>query len=173
MLMVVTETSRLLLRYFTWDDLNDMATIYADPVVMAFRGSTRTFEQTQQLFNWMFDNYSKDGFELWAIIHKANNQLIGTCGLIAQEVDEQQETEMGYLLASQYWGQGLATEAAIAVRDYGFEQLSCNRIISLIDPGNIASQKVALKVGLVYEKDITHWDKTVRVYAIHKSSFPS
>ncbi len=34
-----------------------MATIYADPVVMAFRGSTRTFEQTQQLFEWMFDNY--------------------------------------------------------------------------------------------------------------------
>jgi ribosomal-protein-alanine N-acetyltransferase len=81
MLMIVTETSRLLLRYFTWDDLNDMATIYANPVVMAFRGSTRTFEQTQQLFEWMFDNYSKDGFELWAIIHKANNQLIGSCGL--------------------------------------------------------------------------------------------
>jgi ribosomal-protein-alanine N-acetyltransferase len=170
---LVTETSRLLLRYFTWDDLNDMAIIYADPIGMAFRGSPRTFEETQQLFKWILDNYSQDGFEMWAIIHKANKKLIGCCGLIPQVVDGQQETEMGYILAKDYWGQGLATEAAFAVRDYGFEQLGCDRIIALINPENLASQNVAMKVGLIYEKDTTHLEKTVRVYAIHKSSFPS
>jgi ribosomal-protein-alanine N-acetyltransferase len=169
--MVVTETSRLLLRYFTWDDLNDMATIYADPVGMAFRGSPRTFEETQQLFKWIFDNYSKDGFEMWAIIHKADNRLIGCCGLIPQEVEGQQETEMGYVLAKEYWGQGLATEAAFAVRNYGFEQLGCDRIVALINPKNLASQNVARKIGLIYERDITHLEKIVRLYVIHKSSW--
>ena len=171
--MVVTETLRLLLRYFTWNDLNDMATIYADPIGMAFRGSPRTFEETQQVFKWMFDNYSKDGFEMWAIIHKADQKLIGCCGLIPQVVDGQQETEMGYILAKQYWGQGLATEAAFAVRNYGFEKLGCDRIIALINPKNLASQNVAQKIGLIYEKDTTHSEKTVCVYAIHKSSFSS
>jgi ribosomal-protein-alanine N-acetyltransferase len=171
--MVVTETLRLLLRYFTWNDLNDMATIYADPVGMAFRGSPRTFEETQQVFKWMFDNYSKDGFEMWAIIHKADQKLIGCCGLIPQVVDGQQETEMGYVLAKEYWGQGLATEAAFAVRNYGFEKLGCDRIIALINPKNLASQNVAQKIGLIYEKDTTHSEKTVCVYAIHKSSFSS
>jgi ribosomal-protein-alanine N-acetyltransferase len=171
--MVVTETSRLLLRYFTWDDLNDMATIYADPVGMAFRGSPRTFEETQQLFKWIFDNDCQVGFEMWAIIHKADNRLIGSCGLIPQEVEGQQETEMGYVLAKEYWGQGLATEAAFAVRDYGFEQLGCDRIVALINPKNIASQNVARKIGLIYERDITHLEKIVRLYVIHKSSLPS
>ena len=171
--MVVTETLRLLLRYFTWNDLNDMATIYADPIGMAFRGSPRTFEETQQVFKWIFDNYSKDGFEMWAIIHKADQKLIGCCGLIPQVVDGQQETEMGYVLAKEYWGQGLATEAAFAVRNYGFEKLGCDRIIALINPKNLASQNVAQKIGLIYEKDTTHSEKTVCVYAIHKSSFSS
>ncbi|NEQ24341.1 MAG: GNAT family N-acetyltransferase [Microcoleus sp. SIO2G3] len=169
--MVVTETLRLLLRYFTWNDLNNMATIYADPIGMAFRGSPRTFEETQQLFQWMFDNYSKDGFEMWAIIHKADQKLIGCCGLIPQEVEGQQETEMGYVLAKEYWGQGLATEAAFAVRDYGFEKLGCDRIVALINPKNIASQNVARKIGLVYERDITHLEKIVCLYFIHKSSW--
>ncbi len=65
--MIVTETPRLLLRHFTWNDLDDMAAIRADPVVMTFRGGSRTYEDTKQLFNWMFENYEKHGFELWAI----------------------------------------------------------------------------------------------------------
>jgi ribosomal-protein-alanine N-acetyltransferase len=166
--MIVTETPRLLLRYFTWNDLDDMAAIRADPVVMTFRGGSRTYEDTKQLFNWMFENYEKHGFELWAIIHKADNKLIGNCGLIPQEVDGQRETEMGYILAKEYWGRGLATEAACICRDYGFEQLGSSRLISLIDSGNIASVKVAIKVGLSYEKDTTIREKTVCVYAIHK-----
>lgn len=166
--MIVTETPRLLLRYFTWDDLSEIASIRADPIVMAFRGGSRTYEDTKQLFNWIFENYEKPDFELWAIAHKTDNKLIGNCGLIPQQVDGQQETEMGYLLAKEYWGRGLATEAACAVRDYGFEQLGCDRIVALIDPDNIASQKVAIKVGLKHEKDATMWQKTVRVYAIHR-----
>ncbi|WP_250123990.1 GNAT family N-acetyltransferase [Chroococcidiopsis sp. CCMEE 29] len=170
--MIVAETPRLILRQLTLDDLDDLAKIYADPVVMKFYPSTRTYEETKQQVERIIGAYKQRGFGLWATIHKADRKFIGRCGLIPQLVDEQQEIEIGYLLAKEYWRRGLATEAACANRDYGFEQLGFSRLISLIDPGNIASQKVAMKVGLTYEKDATMWGKTVRVYAIHKQEIP-
>lgn len=56
----------------------------------------------------------------------------------------------------------------IAIKSYGFEKIGCNRLISLIDHGNIASQKVALKTGLTYEKEVQMWGKNLRVYAIYQ-----
>ena len=166
--MLVIETPRLILRHLTWDDVDDLAAIYADPVVMKFYPSTMTYEKTKQQVEKIINGYKQRGWALWATIHKADNKLIGRCGLIPQLVDEQQEVEVGYLLAKEYWGQGLATEAAVASRNYGFEQLGFNRLISLIDAGNIASQKVALKNGMTHEKDAQMWAKTVRVYTIHQ-----
>lgn len=170
--MLVAETPRLILRHLTWDDVDGLAAIYADPVVMKFFSRIPTYEDTQQQVERIISSYEKQGFGLWATIHKVDNQLIGRCGLISQEVDGQQEVEIGYLLTKEYWGQGLATEAARAIRDYGFEHIGCNRLISLIAPGNIASQKVALKNGLTYEKETIWREKTIRVYAIRKHKIP-
>ncbi|MEP0881423.1 GNAT family N-acetyltransferase [Trichocoleus sp. ST-U3] len=169
--MIVTETPRLILRHLTWDDIDDLAAIFADPVVMKFFPNTRTSEETKLNIEWIFSCYEKYGFGLWATIHKADNQFIGRCGLIPQRVDGQEEVEIAYMLAKEYWGKGLATEAASAIRDYGFE-LGYNRLISLIHPGNIASQNVAMKVGLTYEKDTIIQEKTVRVYAIKRPNLP-
>lgn len=166
--MIVLETPQLILRHFTWNDVDDLAKIYADPVVMKFFPKTLTYAETQQQMERFITGYEQQGLGLWATIHKADRQLIGRCGLIQQEVDEQLEMEIGYLLAKEYWGQGLGTEAARAIRDYGFDQLGYTRLISLIDPNNIASQKVATKNGLTYEKDTYKWEKTLRVYAIHQ-----
>ncbi|MBW4664882.1 MAG: GNAT family N-acetyltransferase [Chroococcus sp. CMT-3BRIN-NPC107] len=166
--MVVAQTSRLILRQLTLDDLDDLAAIYADPVVMRFFGSTYTYESTKQwLEERVFKFYKQRGWGLWATIYKMNNKLIGRCGLTPQIVDGTEEIEIGYLLAKEYWGMGLATEAACFSRNYGFEKLGATRLISLIDPDNIGSQKVAKKVGLTYEKDTYMWNKTVRIYATY------
>lgn len=166
--MIVAQTPRLILRQLTLDDLDDLAAIYADPVVMRFFGSTYTYESTKQ---WLEERvltcYKQRGWGLWATIYKMDNKLIGRCGLIPQLVEGKEEVEIGYLLAKEYWGMGLATEAACFSRDYGFEKLGVNRLISPIDPNNIASQKVAKKVGLTYEKDTYMWNKTVRIYAMY------
>ena len=165
--MIVAETPRLILRQLTSDDIDELAAIYADPVVMRFFGSTYTCESTKQwLEERVFKCYEQRGWGLWATIYKMDNELIGRCGLIPQLVDGQEEVEIGYLLAKEYWGMGLATEAACVSRDYGLEKLRANRLISLIDPENIASQKVAKKVGLIYEKDSYMWNKTVHIYAM-------
>ncbi len=166
--MIITETPRLILRHLAEDDVDDLAKIYADPIVTKFFGNTYTPKRTKQWVEEIVSCYQQHGWGLWATVHKVDNKLIGRCGLAPQRVDRQPEVEIGYLLAKEYWGQGLATEAATASRDYGFEQLGLNRLISLIDPGNIASQKVATKVGLTYEKNTTMWEKTLRVYAIER-----
>ncbi len=166
--MIVAQTPRLILRQLTLDDMDELAGIYADPVVMRFFGSTYTYESTKQwLEERVFKFYEQRGWGLWATIYKIDNKLIGRCGLTPQLVDGTEEVEIGYLLAKEYWGMGLATEAACFSRDYGFEKLGVNRLISLIDPDNIASQKVAKKVGLTYEQDTYMWNKTVRIYAMY------
>lgn len=164
---IVAETPRLILRHLARKDADELAAIYADPVVMKFYPSLWTYTETKQQIERIIVTYEKLGFGLWATIYKANNKFIGRCGLVPQLVDGQQEIEIGYLLAKEYWNKGLATEAACVSRDYGLETVGCDRLISLIDPRNISSQKVALKTGLTYEKDTTMWEKLIRVYTIH------
>ncbi|MBD2099200.1 GNAT family N-acetyltransferase [Trichocoleus sp. FACHB-591] len=166
--MTVFETPRLLLRQFTQDDVDDLAAMYADPAVMTYLGGVRSYETTQQHIERIIQNYQDYGFGLWAVIHKGDRRLMGRCGLIPQTIEGQGEVEIGYLLSHAYWGQGLATEAATAIRDYGFNTVGCDRLISLIDPHNLASQKVALRVGLTYEKDVILSDKPIRLYAIYR-----
>lgn len=162
---IAIETHRLILRELTLDDVEDLARIYADPVVMKYYPKLITTEETQYQIIRSINGYQQRGWGLWATIHKAERKLIGRCGLIPQIVDELSEIEIGYLLAKEYWGQGLATEAACAIRDYGFA-MGYSRLISLIAPGNMASQKVAIKAGLCYEKDAIYRGRTVQVYAI-------
>ena len=166
---IVTETKRLLLRHFTIEDADDLAILQADPVVMKFL-RRRNYQETLETLDWIFKCYEKFGYGLWAVIHKADRRLIGRCGLIFQNWAEVRDVEIAYMLSQNYWGQGLATEAACGIRDYGFEVVGCQRLISLIDPNNIPSQKVAAKVGLTYERDIILEAKPVRVYAIHSAN---
>ena len=164
---IVLETKRLLLRHFTIEDADNLAIIYADSETMKFLRRTRSYQETLDNLDLIFKSYQKYGFGLWAVMHKNDNKLIGRCGLIAQNIEGIREVEIAYMLSKDYWRRGIATEAACAIRDYGFNVIGCQRLISLIDPNNIASQKVALKAGLNYEKDIILNDKPVFVYTIY------
>jgi RimJ/RimL family protein N-acetyltransferase len=84
-------------------------------------------------------------------------------------VNGKQEIELGYRFVKEVWGQGYATESALACKDYGFNELKFTRLISLIDPENMASIKVAEKVGLTLEEKTTFHDHDVLVYSISKS----
>jgi RimJ/RimL family protein N-acetyltransferase len=115
------------------------------------------------------DYYELWGFGLWAVVEKKERQVIGFCGFSRfPDVGGQSETEIGYRLARAYWGRGLATEAAIAVRDFGFQTLCLPRLVAIIDPKNMASIAVAEKVGLRYEKDTIFQEMPVRIYAMSR-----
>ena len=163
---IVAETPRLILRYFTHDDLNKLAPILADPQVMYFSArGVQTKEQTQKFINWMLYSYQEDGFGLYAVIHKEDQQLIGFCGLLVWFLKQQREVEIGYRFATKYWGKGLGSEAAIAVRDYAWNTLNLNRLICIIQPENNRSIRVAEKMGMKYERNTVFMDLDVRIYS--------
>lgn len=166
------ETRRLLLRPMRPEDVDDLLLIFTDPNVMASFGDV-LFDRAQ-MERWVgrnLEHQARHGYGLFSVIHKADNLLIGDCGLEHLEAEGTQETELGYDLRSDYWNQGLATEAAAAVRDHAFRALELPRLISLIRTGNAASRRVAEKIRMRLAADITRHGQTYWLYALSREEF--
>jgi len=158
--MIILETSRLLLRRLLPEDLDSLYALYRDPEIRRyFPEGTLTYEETREELEWFLQGHPEHPeLGLWATIHKETGQFIGRCGLLPWTIEERPEVEVAYLLAQDYWGQGLATEAALALVEYGFQQLGLLRLICLIEPENRASIRVAEKIGMVREKEVDPGD---------------
>lgn len=102
------------------------------------------------------DRYATDGSGLNAIIEQASNKPVGMVGLLTQLVDGLDELEIGFHLLPSAWGKGYATEAAIACKAFARDHQCASSVISLIDHQNLASQAVAKRNGMSYEKDTVH-----------------
>ena len=162
------ETERLLLRSMTAQDTDELILIFSDPRVMASFGGD-LFDR-KQMEAWVQRNLAHQeryGYGLFSVIHKEEDRLIGDCGLEHMDVEGDPEVELGYDFRSDYWGRGLATEAASAVRDYAREQLGLTRLVSLIRPDNLASRRVAEKIGMAPERELVRGDQVYFVYALH------
>ena len=163
------ETNRLLLRRLTLDDVDNLLGIFSDPEAMKYYPATKSRQATIEWINWNLKSYSEYGFGLWAVILKNTRTFAGQCGLIMQRnVDGRDEVEIGYSFLRRHWKSGFATEAAMACRDFGFANLDLTHLVSLIDPANRASQRVAEKVGMSCEKEIDRWGKRILVYGIER-----
>jgi len=88
---------------------------------------------------------------------KDSDDAIGDCGLVHIEVDGAMETDIGWHVLRAKWGQGYATEAACASRDFAFTQLGVGRLVAQIHPENFASRRVAEKIGMRLLKEYQHW----------------
>ncbi|WP_110926798.1 GNAT family N-acetyltransferase [Bacillus massiliglaciei] len=163
--MQILRTERLSLRPFREEDILVLHAIFSDVETMAYYPAPFTLEQTR---NWVKRNqerYEKDGYGLWGIYLKETNELIGDCGLVKQTVDGKEEAEIGYHVHKSYWSKGLATKAAKACRKYGFEELGLHKLISIIDPGNLPSIRVAEKLGFTKEKESFIFGKNHWIYS--------
>ncbi len=166
------ETRRLLLRPMRPEDVDDLLLIFTDPNVMASFGDV-LFDRAQ-MEQWVerhLEHQAQHGYGLFSIIHKADQRLIGDCGLEHMEAEGTREAELGYDLRSDYWNQGLATEAAASVRDHAFQVLRLPRLISLIRTGNVASRRVAEKVGMRHAADTTRHGQTYWLYSLSRGAF--
>ena len=166
--MQVLETERLILRRMELADVDNLLGIFSDPEAMRFYPGTKDRDETIGWIEWTLQRYRRDGIGLWVAVLKESREFAGQCGLLVQEVAERREVEIGYLFLRKLWGRGLATEAARACRDYGFERLGYRRLVSLVDPGNLASRRVAEKVGMTLEQEVEKWGKRVCLYAIER-----
>ena len=168
--MIILETKRLLLRRFVIEDLDALFAFYSDPdVVRYIPDAPRTYEETREELEWFRNGHPKfPGLGLWATIYKETKQFIGRCGLLPWTIDEQQEVEVAFALSKAYWGQGVATEVARSLVQYGFEHLQLSRLICLIDHDNQASINVATKIGMTLEKESKDEYGSFLVYAMKK-----
>jgi ribosomal-protein-alanine N-acetyltransferase len=146
-------------------DLDALAAIHADPEVTRFFGGGRTREQTRARLAVYLADYEQRGFSKWAVVLRHSGELIGRCGPTIERLDGIDEIEIGYDLARRHWGQGLATEAAAAVLGHCFAALGVKRAISLIDPRNIASQRVAQHLGMTHERDVEWRGLAAQLYS--------
>jgi ribosomal-protein-alanine N-acetyltransferase len=170
---IILETKRLMLRRLVMDDLDELFMLYSDPEIRKYYPEgVLTYEETKEELEWFLNGHPRHPeLGLWATIHKETGQFIGRCGLLPWNIDDVLEVEVAYLINKSYWRQGLATEAAMGILQYGFEQLNLTRLICLVDPGNIASQKVAEKMGMTLEKKVDGIDGDnfpTLIYAINK-----
>ncbi len=147
---------RLLIRQFEMADLEGIyQQVFSNTEVMHFGDGPQTNKWTQQWIEKTLEYYKAYDYGPYAVLEKNTAQLIGYCGLFFfPDLDGQSEVEIGYRLGRSTWGQGYATEATIAVRDYAMRDLHRKRLVALIDPGNAASIRVAQKLGMQYEKNV-------------------
>ncbi|HEU5417339.1 MAG TPA: GNAT family N-acetyltransferase [Streptosporangiaceae bacterium] len=163
--MAVLTTARLSLREMTDADLDDMASLLGDPEVMRHYPRPRTRDEAQAWINWNKSNYAEHGFGLWLVTLRETGEFVGDCGLVYQQVDGVREVEVGYHVTTSLQGQGLATEAAAAARDYARDVRGFRRLIAIIDPANVPSQRVAEKIGLRPEKRSRPFGLEAVIYA--------
>ncbi len=166
----ILETARLLLRPMLPTDVELLLAIFADSKVMAAFDAA-PFDRVQ-MTAWMqrnLDHQVEHGYGLFSVILKTNGELIGDCGLEHMHVEGVAAAELGYDFRSDYWNQGYATEAAIAVRDYAFNVLQLPRLISLIRQHNMPSQRIAEKIGMRRTDGVLRGETRYWVYEVQAS----
>lgn len=154
--MKILETKRLILRHLAPGDRDDRFALYRDPEIRRyFPEGPLTYVETKEELEWFRNGHpAHPELGLWATIHKETALFIGRCGLLPWTIEQRPEVEVAYLLAKEYWGQGLGTEAARGIVDYGVGQLHLSRLICMINPENQASVKVARNVGMTLEEEM-------------------
>ncbi len=164
------ETARLLLRPFTLDDVPAYAAIRAKPEVMRYFPQTDEAPEVGALrvIAHFMGHWQDPGYGPWAAIEKASGRLIGHLGL--RYMPEFGETEILYILDSDVWRRGLASEGAAAARDHAFDALGLDRVMAIALPENVASTGVMTKIGLKYERMATYKGLDVAYYALDKAN---
>lgn len=170
--MKVLETARLALREFSPENAPDLAKILSDPETMRYYPAPYDRAGVEQWIERNRERYRNDGVGLWAMVLKSSQELIGDCGIISQEVEGERHFEIGYYLRRDCWGQGLVTEAAVACRNFAFDTLKADRLISLIRRENLPSRRVAERNGMTTWKKITWCGLSHYIYSIRRFSSP-
>lgn len=169
---MILETSRLILRPFREEDIGRLAELMANRDFMRFSLGPYTREQTQGMLQ-KFLSWDQAGLPSpFAVVLRENGNVLGYCGFL-HHAELPDEVEIGYRLDPAYWNRGLVTDAARAVRDYAFAGLKLPRVISLIHPENIPSRRVAEKIGLRPEKEITFRGFPTTVFALSREQWLS
>lgn len=141
----ILQTERLLLRGWKEADLDPFARMMADPEVTRFIGGVQPRSNVWRAIAMYAGLWMLRGYGPWVVERKSDGAFLGRVGLWQPE--SWPGVELAWSLDRPYWGNGYATEAAKAALDYGFMHLAMPKLVSLIDPENAPSQRVAMRLG--------------------------
>ena len=146
------DTSRLRLRRWRPSDLEPFAALNADPRVMEHLPAILGREQSDALALQCDAHFDRHGFGLWAVEVRGVAPFAGFIGLSVPHFQAHFTpcVEVGWRLAAHYWGQGFATEGALATLEFGFQTLKLAEIVSFTVPGNVRSRRVMERIGMTH-----------------------
>ena len=165
------ETERLILRWFREDDLADLYRMTSDPEVMRFLGDGKPVDEMltwRHMATYMGHWYYR-GFGIWAVEEKSSHRVVGRIGFM--DPFGWPGFELGWTLARDSWGNGYATEGARRALEYAFTEMNRDHVISLIAPENVASIKVAERLGEKVEGKTNVVDRDVFIYGIDRKDW--
>lgn len=154
---VIVETKRLQLRPVTETDAQMLFSIYGDPATNQFNpaGPYPSLQHAETVLERWLTHWRDKGFGNWAIALRENpEQIIGFGGLSISRYADITINNLGYRFATDAWGKGLATEFSLSAVHYGFETLGLSEISAVVRGNHLASQKVLMKTGLTYSREV-------------------
>jgi ribosomal-protein-alanine N-acetyltransferase len=162
----VIATSRTVLRPFANKDFDTLKTLLHEPDILRYFSTQSPWpdEKIRNYITYQHAHWSERGYGHWAMVLRETGQVIGWNGL--EFLFDTNETEIGYLLSRDSWGQGLATESSRAVINFGLTTIGLNEIIGLTHPDNIASQRVLEKSGLTFTRRASYFGMEMYRYAV-------
>jgi RimJ/RimL family protein N-acetyltransferase len=175
------ETERLVLRKPDPErDLDGYVELWGDPDVVRFLGGqTLPAGEVPAAIRRGLGQWERHGIGLFSVLRKEDDRFVGRIGYllwdaerwvnaVSEELEGELELEIGWTVLSHFWGRGYATEAALACRDHAFAELGRDHVISLIAPANVASIRVAQKIGESYDRDVDLPRMRVGLYSVGK-----
>jgi RimJ/RimL family protein N-acetyltransferase len=162
------ETHRLILRELREEDWQAVYEYASDPLVTQFMPiETKEPEDTKAFLQKKLAEQKDENRKrhAWAIVLKAENQLIGGCGL---HLENEHNGMIGYVLNRRHWGQGYATETARALLAFGFEHFKRHRITAQCDVQNAGSYHVMEKLGMRREG---HLRQDIQIHSQWRNSY--
>ncbi len=173
---MIIETDRLVLRALKEEDAGFFSSMMKDPAVYKYILKQEPWSDSKigLLFRRQREILTERGFCLYGVVLKGSRQLTGYCGLQPLECfSESFADEVGasWAFHPDYWGMGLATEAARAVLEQAFARTALEDVKALIHPANRGSMRVAGKLGFQFEDLVFRNNRLRLMYSVPRSAF--
>ena len=169
----VVETARLIGRLPALENLDEFAALMSLPRVAESMwpgdlGGPRTREQSEAWLRKDVAHWETHDFGVWHAFERSTDQLVGRIGSRVSLVEGVMEVELAWAVHADHWGQGYAAELAAPARDLVFSR-GVRSVVAFTLPGNSPSRRVMEKLGMTYERDITHADLPHVLYRLQRA----
>ena len=165
------ETERLVLRPYRQEDVEDLHAMFSDPEHMTWYPAPFSLQETRVWVDRRLEQYRKPGYSLLIVEDRESGEFLGTAGPTPMLVEDIEHVEIGWHTKPGRKGEGIAPEAGAAARDWAFENLDVDHVISLVRPENTGSNRVAQKLGMHVDAEVDRVGMRHFVYRIDRATW--